>query len=226
MVNAIIDTDFDFAFTCGSFGGAKTSPDGHIIPIAKTQPFTPEMNPNAPIPSGGGRYQLKVWESGAAACMVEVQMRQHDRVHVGGLGGPQQSNFTSFSPDDAQIVGSSLGGLRVLDGNTGMLVYDHLGGGASGPDRPFHMCAWCKIRLGWLTARTVLPTDRQHIALRGVEGGPAVLLAEVDPPEHALGLRAVLALEAAPIDDGAERHDAVGVRRHAAGQAGGRRENG
>jgi immune inhibitor A len=32
------------------------------------------------------------------------------------------------------------------------------------------MCAWCKIRLGWLTARTVLPTERQHLALRGVEG--------------------------------------------------------
>jgi M6 family metalloprotease-like protein len=51
-----------------------------------------------------------------------------------------------------------------------VMAIGHLGGGASGSDRPFHMCAWCKIRLGWLTARTVLPTDRQHIALRGVEG--------------------------------------------------------
>jgi M6 family metalloprotease-like protein len=50
------------------------------------------------------------------------------------------------------------------------MAIGHLGAAPSGPDRPFHLCAWCKIRLGWTTARTVMPTERQHIALRGVEG--------------------------------------------------------
>jgi len=61
-------------------------------------------------------------------------------------------------------------GHRTGVGEFCVMAIGHLGAAPSGPDRPFHMCAWCKIRLGWLTARTVLPTDRQHIALRGVEG--------------------------------------------------------
>lgn len=53
----------------------------------------------------------------------------------GPLGGPQQSNFNSFSPDNAQIVGSSLEGLRILSGLDGTVIEDHLGGGqASMPD--------------------------------------------------------------------------------------------
>ncbi len=61
-------------------------------------------------------------------------------------------------------------GHRTGVGRFCVMAIGHLGGGASGADRPFHMCAWCKIKLGWLTARTILPSDRQHLALRGVEG--------------------------------------------------------
>ncbi len=43
---------------------------------------------------------------------------------TGGLGGPQQSNFTSWSPDDSQIVGSALTGLRFLSGVDGSLIED------------------------------------------------------------------------------------------------------
>ncbi|MEI6129029.1 MAG: M6 family metalloprotease domain-containing protein [Planctomycetota bacterium] len=50
------------------------------------------------------------------------------------------------------------------------MAIGHLGAAPSGPDRPFHLCAWCKIRMGFMTARTIVPTDRQCIALRGVEG--------------------------------------------------------
>lgn len=64
--------DADFWFDCGSFGGVQTSADGHIIPIAKSKPFTPAMNPTAPIPSGGGHCLLTVWENGRIACKVEV----------------------------------------------------------------------------------------------------------------------------------------------------------
>jgi TolB protein len=45
---------------------------------------------------------------------------------TGGLGGPQQSNFTSWSPDDSQIVGSALTGLRFLSAVDGSLVEDHV----------------------------------------------------------------------------------------------------
>lgn len=61
-------------------------------------------------------------------------------------------------------------GHRTGVGEFCVMAIGHLGAAPSGPDRPFHMCAWCKIRLGWLTARTVLPSERQHLALRGVEG--------------------------------------------------------
>ena len=61
-------------------------------------------------------------------------------------------------------------GHRTGVGEFCVMAIGHLGAPPSGPDRPFHMCAWCKIRMGWLTARTVLPNERQHVALRAVEG--------------------------------------------------------
>ncbi len=61
-------------------------------------------------------------------------------------------------------------GHRTGVGEFCVMAIGHLGAAPSGPDRPFHLCAWCKIRLGWLTARTILPSERQHILLRGVEG--------------------------------------------------------
>jgi M6 family metalloprotease-like protein len=61
-------------------------------------------------------------------------------------------------------------GHRTGVGEFCVMAIGHLGAAPSGSDRPFHMCAWCKIRLGWLTARTLLPSEHQHIALRGVEG--------------------------------------------------------
>jgi M6 family metalloprotease-like protein len=61
-------------------------------------------------------------------------------------------------------------GHRTGVGEFCVMAIGHLGAAPSGSDRPFHMCAWCKIRLGWLSARTILPSERQHLALRGVEG--------------------------------------------------------
>ncbi len=61
-------------------------------------------------------------------------------------------------------------GHRTGVGKFCLMAIGSLGGEPSGSDRPFHLCAWCKIRLGWLRARTVLPGERQHIALRPVEG--------------------------------------------------------
>ena len=56
---------------------------------------------------------------------------------LGMAGGffPQESNFASFSPDNSQIATSMLSGLRILDGASGAVVTENLGGGpTSMPD--------------------------------------------------------------------------------------------
>lgn len=50
---------------------------------------------------------------------------------TGGLGGPIQSNFTSFAPDNSQIVGSALTGLRFLSGADGSLLEEMVTGAAA-----------------------------------------------------------------------------------------------
>lgn len=53
----------------------------------------------------------------------------------GPLAGPAQSNFTSFSPDNAQIVGSSFAGLRFLSVADGSVLEEGVtGAAASMPD--------------------------------------------------------------------------------------------
>lgn len=44
------------------------------------------------------------------------------------------------------------------------------GGAGSGTARPFHLCAWCKIRLGWLEPVPLDPRVGQHLRLGPVEG--------------------------------------------------------
>ncbi|MDQ3033631.1 MAG: hypothetical protein M3Y87_14530 [Myxococcota bacterium] len=63
---------------------------------------------------------------------VASRARIFSRGAAGGFGGfPQEPNFSSFSPDATQIVTSSLAGLRILDGTTGSVVLEGLGGGPS-----------------------------------------------------------------------------------------------
>lgn len=50
------------------------------------------------------------------------------------------------------------------------MAIGHLGNGVAGKDRPFHLCAYCKIRLGWLQPQIIHPGDRQVVALRPIEG--------------------------------------------------------
>ncbi len=50
------------------------------------------------------------------------------------------------------------------------MAVGHRGGGLSGDARPFHLCAYCKLRLGWLEPQLLdphVPVDR---ALHAVEG--------------------------------------------------------
>lgn len=67
---------------------------------------------------------------------VATRARIFSRGMGGGIGAfPQEPNFSSFAPDNAQIVTSALAGLRILDGTTGNVLAERLGGGpASMPD--------------------------------------------------------------------------------------------
>ena len=43
----------------------------------------------------------------------------------------------------------------------------------SGRHRPFHMCAWCKSVIGWVTPSVIDPRQAQKLALRPISFGPA-----------------------------------------------------
>ena len=45
----------------------------------------------------------------------------------------------------------------------------HMGGGDSRNHRPYHLCAWCKARLGWVTPAIVDPGIEQWVRLDPVE---------------------------------------------------------
>ncbi len=50
------------------------------------------------------------------------------------------------------------------------MAIGHRGGGLSGEARPFHLCAYCKLRLGWLDPEVLDPNQPQDVALLGIEG--------------------------------------------------------
>ena len=105
----------------------------------------------ASVQAGGRDVPYYIIEEGGEA-LTSIGVHCHEFGHMLGL-----PDFYGY-------------GHRTGLGKFCVMSIGHLGGAPSGSDRPFHMCAWCKIRLGWMTARTILPTERQHIALRGVEG--------------------------------------------------------
>ncbi|MHC4512439.1 MAG: M14 family zinc carboxypeptidase [Planctomycetota bacterium] len=46
------------------------------------------------------------------------------------------------------------------------------GGEPSGRERPFHMCAWCKLVIGWVQPVAIDPQKPQKLALRPITHGP------------------------------------------------------
>jgi M6 family metalloprotease-like protein len=50
------------------------------------------------------------------------------------------------------------------------MAIGHLGGGTSLKDRPFHLCAYCKIELGFLQPTVLRPSTKGLICLRPIEG--------------------------------------------------------
>jgi M6 family metalloprotease-like protein len=57
-----------------------------------------------------------------------------------------------------------------------LMAIGHRGGGTSGPDRPFGMCAWCRAVLGWARPAAVDPTLLQDLALASEGAGPGEIL--------------------------------------------------
>lgn len=53
-----------------------------------------------------------------------------------------------------------------------LMATGHRGGGASGPDRPFGLCAWCRAVLGWTRPAAVDPDDLQDLLLAPSTAGP------------------------------------------------------
>jgi immune inhibitor A len=54
---------------------------------------------------------------------------------------------------------------RTGAGDWCLMAIGHRGGPTSGPDRPFGLCAWCRVRLGWLRPAAVDPFLEQDLAL-------------------------------------------------------------
>lgn len=52
-----------------------------------------------------------------------------------------------------------------------LMAIGHRGGGGSGADRPFGICAWCRTVLGWLRPAAVDPEVEQELALAPVSTG-------------------------------------------------------
>lgn len=57
-----------------------------------------------------------------------------------------------------------------------VMAIGHMGGGASRNHRPFHLCAWCKMRLGWATPVLVDPHENQWVRLGPIERDPTQML--------------------------------------------------
>jgi M6 family metalloprotease-like protein len=53
-----------------------------------------------------------------------------------------------------------------------LMAIGHRGGGASGPGRPFGLCAWCRTAMRWARPAAVDPFLEQDLVLGPVDGGP------------------------------------------------------
>ncbi len=49
------------------------------------------------------------------------------------------------------------------------MAIGHMGGGESRTMRPFHLCPWCKERLGWIKPVVIDPAEKQMLRLGAIE---------------------------------------------------------
>jgi len=52
------------------------------------------------------------------------------------------------------------------------MAVGHMGGGESRNGRPFHLCVWCKEKLGWVKVTSIAPEEEQAIRLAAIEADP------------------------------------------------------
>jgi hypothetical protein len=56
------------------------------------------------------------------------------------------------------------------------MAVGHMGGGESRNRRPYHLCAWCKERLGWVTPAVIDPKEPQAVKLAPVQRDPSAVV--------------------------------------------------
>lgn len=54
-----------------------------------------------------------------------------------------------------------------------LMAIGHRGGGRSGARAPFSLCAWCRVRLGWMEPAVLDPRTPQRVLIRPVARGPS-----------------------------------------------------
>jgi M6 family metalloprotease-like protein len=90
-------------------------------------------------------------------------------------------NLPAGEPDPVGVHCHELGHLLGLPDQYGtahrtgvgdfcLMAIGHRGGGESGPDRPFGLCAWCRTSLGWARPAAVDPRTPQDLALSASSG--------------------------------------------------------
>ncbi len=105
----------------------------------------------ASVPIGGRHLPYYITEEGGAV-FNSIGVHCHEFGHMLGL-----PDFYGY-------------GHRTGVGKFCTMAIGHQGNGESKADRPFHLCAYCKMKLNWLTPKVVLPTARQTLALRSIGG--------------------------------------------------------
>jgi M6 family metalloprotease-like protein len=63
------------------------------------------------------------------------------------------------------------------------MAVGHRGDTANGDARPLHLCAWCKMKLGWLEPAVADPRKPGQFRLRGIEGRPTEALKVLIDPD-------------------------------------------
>ncbi|MBI2898824.1 MAG: M6 family metalloprotease domain-containing protein [Planctomycetes bacterium] len=63
------------------------------------------------------------------------------------------------------------------------MAVGHMGGGESGVHRPFHLCLWCKERLGWAKVTTVRAGEAQWLKLAAIEKDPTMAVRILVDPD-------------------------------------------
>ena len=102
------------------------------------------------------------------ADVVAFKMGEFHHGEAAPIGVPCHELAHCFGVNDKYGLGSGKGPL----GPWCLIALGTNGGAPSGRHRPFPLCAWCKLHIGWVVPRTVDAARPQKLALRPIGFGP------------------------------------------------------